>query len=175
MQDKKVRQTIGILCLLVLFISLSIVTAQDSMVIELELVTFVEDGIAEQDVFVMGEDGMAYRIAPDAPVSMLRESLYGVANADDITFDPFQISDNPMGPFEIGEPLNMTMKEWLAARGAGTYTLAADTATIDLDFVGLVPEGVYTLWCFEMTLPPDFEARPAACGAEDGSGKYLCR
>lgn len=169
MQYHKILRMIGLVCLFALLLSLSVVTAQDTMVINLELVTFVEDGAAEQDVFIMGEDGMAYRIPLDTPLSMLSEPLYTVANADDITFDPFQVSDNPLGPYEIGEPLNMTMKEWLAARGEGTYTLNGDTATVDLEFVGLVPDGVYTLWCFELTFPPEFEARPAACGADDGS------
>ena len=95
---KKVRQMFGMLSMLTLLVSLGVVSAQDSMVMELYMVTFVEDLIAEQDVFIMGEDGMAYRIAADAPISMLREPLYTVANADDITFDPFQVSDNPMGP-----------------------------------------------------------------------------
>ena len=112
---------------------------------------------------------MAYRIPADAPVSLLREPLYTVASADDIEFDPFQVLDNPMGPYEIGEPLGMNLKEWLGARGRGTYTQNGDTATIDIEFAGLVPDAVYTMWCFVMDLPPEFEARPQACGANDGS------
>ena len=144
-------------------------SAQDTMVIELEFDTFIEEGAAEQDVFIMGEDGMAYRVTPDSPLSILDEMIYGLAEADDFVFDPFQLYDNPVGPYEIGEPLDMMMKEWLAARGVGTYTVDGDTATVDFAFYGLVPDGVYTLWCSTLTPPPDFNVLNEPCGAEDGT------
>lgn len=167
MQHKYALRTLGLLCLLTLLTSLSVVTAQDMMVIELD--TFIDEGAAEQDVFVMGEDGMAYRVTLASPLSMLTEPIYGLANAEDFVFDPFQLYDNPVGPYEIGEPLNHTMKEWLAARGGGTYSMDGDIAMVDFMFYDLVPDGVYTLRCSTLTPPPDFNVLNEPCGAEDGT------
>jgi len=164
-----VLRKIGLLCLMALLFSLSIVNAQDSMVIELDFDTFIEEGAAEQDVFVMGEDGMAYRLTPDSPLSALSEPIYGLVDAEDFVFDPFQLYENPVGPYEIGAPLGMTMKEWLAARGSGTYTVEDEMATVDFEFFSLVPNGVYTLWCSTVIEPPDFNVINEPCGAEDGS------
>lgn len=69
----------------------------------------------------------------------------------------------------MGEPLGMTMKQWLVARGGGTYTVEGDTATVDFMFYGLVPDGVYTLWCSTLNPPPDFDVLNEPCGAADGS------
>lgn len=169
MDYKYATKIFVLLPLLVLLASLSIVSAQDMMEIELEFDTFIEEGAAEQDVFVMGEDGMAWRVAPDSPLSILSEPIYGLSAAEDFVFDPFQLYDNPTGPYPIGDPLGMTMKAWLAARGSGTYSVDGDVASVDFKFFGLVPDGVYTLWCSTLTPPPDFNVLNEPCGADDGS------
>lgn len=91
MQYKQTLHMIGLLCLLTAMISLSTVTAQDSMIIELDFDTFIDEGAVEQDVFIMGDDGMAYRVTPESPLSVLSQPIYGLENADDFVFDPFQL------------------------------------------------------------------------------------
>ena len=144
-------------------------TAQSSEVIDLKWNTLFGMGLPEQFVFLMNEDGTVYRATPDAPMAALENPLYTMAAAEEFVFDPFQLSDNPLGPFEAGEPLGMTMRDYLAARGSGTYTLDGEMATVDLSFDRLVPNGVYTLWCSTLTIPPDFSIVDRPCGAEDGS------
>lgn len=74
------------------------------------------------------------------------------------------------GPFPLGEPLGVTLGEWLAATGRGTYTVQNGEATVAMSFDRLMPNGVYTLWCVEIHVPPaepKMIERP--CGAPDGS------
>ena len=158
-----------VLLLIVGLFSLSLASAQEVQVIELNWRTLTGLGLTEQFAFVMNEDGEIYKVTPDSPLSLLDQPLYVMANASDFTFDPFQLFDNPVGPFEAGEPVGMTMRDYLAARGSGTYTIDGDLATVDLWFDRLVPNGVYTLWCSTLHRPPEFEVIDEACGADDGS------
>lgn len=170
MHHKKVFRMISLLCLLALLVSLNIVTAQDTMVIELRWNTLFGMGLPEQFVFVMNDDdGTVSRVTPDAPLSQLEEPIYTMASAENFIFDPFQLSDNPLGPFEAGDPLDMTLRDYLGARGSGTYTADGDIATVDLSFDRLMPNGVYTLWCSTLHRPPEFEVIDRPCGAADGS------
>ena len=169
MQSKSVLHSLGLLGLLILLSSLSLVTAQDTMVIDLNWRTLTGMGLTEQFAFVMNDDGEIYKVTPESPLSVLDQPLYAMAKAEDFMFDPFQLFDNPVGPFEAGEPIGMTMRDYLAARGSGTYSVDGDMATVDLSFDRLVPNGVYTLWCSTLHRPPEFEVIDKPCGAEDGS------
>ena len=160
---------VGWISLLTLLLSLSGVAGQSSQVIDLNWRTLTGLGLAEQFAFVMNEDGEIYKVTPESPLSVLDQPLYTMANPDDFVFDPFQLFDNPLGPFEAGAPLGLTMRDYLSARGSGTYTVDGDTATLDLWFDRLVPEGVYTLWCSTLHRPPNFEVIDEPCHAEDGS------
>jgi hypothetical protein len=73
------------------------------------------------------------------------------------------------GPYPKGEPMGMTLGEWLQAKARGTYTVRGSKAEIDLAFEKLVPNGVYTLWCSTLTLPPNTAMEERPCGAPDGS------
>ena len=78
---------------------------------------------------------------------------------------PFEI-----GPFPKGEPLGLTLREYVAAGGRGTYTLQGRRALVDLTFYNLIPNGVYTLWCvMYTTIPAPETLLEAPCGAPDGS------
>jgi hypothetical protein len=169
MLHKQAFRVIGLLCLLTLLFSLSIVTAQDGLVIDLRWNTLFAMGLPEQFVFVMNDAGTVSRVTPDAPISMLEQPIYTMASAEDFVFDPFQLSDNPLGPFEAGDSLDMTLRDYLGARGSGTYIVDGDMATVDLSFDRLMPNGVYTLWCSTLNRPPEFEVIDKPCGADDGS------
>lgn len=165
---RKVSLILMVLFALLLGISLP-ATAQSELVINLNWRTLVDLGLVEQFVFVMNDEGELVKVTPESPMSELRKPIYTLASAEDFVFDPFRLYDNPLGPFEAGEPLGMTLGDYLAARGSGTYTVVGDMATVDLSFDRLVPNGVYTLWCSTLTIPPDFEIVDRPCGAEDGS------
>jgi hypothetical protein len=162
---------VALLSIVLLLLSISLLSAQDDpdLVVDLQWRTLFGMGLTEQFVFVMNDEGQVSKIAPDAPLTTLEESIYTIANPEDFVFDPFQLFANPLGPFEAGEPLGLTMRDYLATRGSGTYSLDGDMATVDLSFDRLVPNGVYTLWCSTLHRPPEFEVIDEPCGATDGS------
>ena len=161
---------IFLMVLIVLLLSVPLsATAQSTQVIDLKWNTLFAMGLPEQFVFLMDDDGALYRATPESPLSELEKPIYSIGSADDFVFDPFQLQDNPLGPFEAGEQLDMTMRDYLGARGSGTYTLEGDMATVDLWFDRLIPNGVYTLWCSTLTIPPEFSIVDKPCGSEDGS------
>lgn len=83
--------------------------------------------------------------------------------------DPFKAGENPLGPFDKGKPLGFTLGQWLSASGIGIYSVDNENAELDLSFKNLVPNGVYTVWCSRITLPPEPNIADMPCGAEDGS------
>lgn len=137
--------------------------------VELAFVTHLAAEMPEQDVFVEVEpgsdqvrrlildDGQAYN---DTPVYAAQEK---------IAHDPFQLGNNPVGPYPQGADLGFTMGEWLAGTGSGTYTIDGDQAEIEIQFEKLVPNGVYTLWCAHINVPPHFTIVDEPCGVQDGS------
>lgn len=162
---------VTLLSIVVLLLGITLTSAQDEadLVVDLQWRTLFGMGLTEQFVFVMNDDGQVMKIPPDAPLTTLEQPIYTIANPDDFVFDPFQLFDNPVGPFEAGEPLGMSLRDYLGARGWGTYTVTGDMATVDLSFDRLVPNGLYTLWCSTLTIPPEFNIVDRPCGAEDGS------
>ncbi|MEO0914959.1 MAG: hypothetical protein AAFY59_18580, partial [Pseudomonadota bacterium] len=83
---------------------------------------------------------------------------------------PLQVDNT--GPFPKGKPLGITLGDWFAARGEGTYVCENGTGKVDLRFVNLVPDGLYTLWHDFAVWPPTdpflgFYDLPF--GARDGS------
>ena len=63
----------------------------------------------------------------------------------------------------------ITLEQWLAGTGSGTYTVDSGAATLDLTFQSRVPNATYTLWCSRLTRPPKTARVDAPCGASDGS------
>ncbi len=168
MSALKIR-IIRLIIVLGLLLSFSIATAQNRTVVELKFGTFLDEGTAEQDVFVMGVEGLAFRVSPHALANSLDDPLCGLAHTAEFVYDPYMLSPNPVGPYDIGVPLDLTLEEWLAASGEGTYTVEEGQAAIDVKFTGLVPDGAYSLWCSTTTLTPDFDVTYQPCGAPNSS------
>lgn len=110
----------------------------------------VQDDVAEQDVFLEKKPGSGevWRVGPaernlDAP-------LY--AAADPQNHAPFDAS--AVGPFPKGESLGLTLGDWYGANGEGRYTCENGEGHLTVDFDGLIPNGVYTLWHYFVAWPP---------------------
>lgn len=97
----------------------------------------------------------------------LAKTVYAAATP--IEHDPFKLGENPLGPFPKGKSLGFTLGQWLAATGIGIYSVDGDNAQIELSFKNIVPNGVYTMWCSRINLPPSFNIVDEPCGASDGS------
>ena len=157
----------------------------------IQWVHYIDLGLPEQDVFV--EAGNARAAAPDpyfiahllglpandgpnvirvegqsarTPANLARQ-VYAATRI--VPHDPFKLDPNPLGPYYKGDPLGLTLAEWLAARGSGTYTVSGAEAELRLDLQQLVPDGHYALWCGRMSGPPAYSEADKACGAADGS------
>ena len=125
----------------------------------------IQFGVPMQDVYIDDGDGMIMR-PQDLSAETLAQPLYRATTLIEPDFleEPFEV-----GPFEKGEPLGLTLAEWLDATGRGTYTILGNRAVLDLTFENLIPNGVYTLWCTEIHVPPDTKIIDHPCGAPDGS------
>lgn len=135
---------------------------------EVAFASHLQAGMNEQDVYLL-QDGEAVRMTP---AQMEDEALLGQVvykTADATAHDPLNLSKSPTGPFAAGEALDFTMEDWLAARGEGAYEVVDGRGTMSLDFTGLVPGGLYTMWCSEMHMQPGPRILDYPCGAPDGS------
>ncbi|MCK5661096.1 MAG: hypothetical protein KAH86_07020 [Methanosarcinales archaeon] len=152
------------------------IIASGSVTKDIQFVNFIQAERPEQDVFIQKEE-----LGPDQVMrvegndtddpDILSEMVYTTAIA--IHHDPFKVSDAPLGPFAMGEPLGFTLGEWLNAKGSGTYTIDGESAEMDFSFQNLLPNGTYTLWCSRVTLPPNQKFVDLPCGAQDGSENVL--
>lgn len=143
---------------------------------QLQFVTHVTAGMPEQDVFIvkdgLGDDEVVRATLDELTnETILKQTVYGSAGY--VEHDPFGVTAAPLGPFPKGESLGFTMEEWLAASGSGTYTIDGGDASLDISFEGLLPNGVYTLWCTRITLPPEPVIFDIACGEWDGSNNQF--
>ncbi|MCB0213068.1 MAG: WD40 repeat domain-containing protein, partial [Anaerolineae bacterium] len=122
-------------------------------------------GAPMQDVFIEAGDGQIVR-PQEMSDATLAQPLYRATKRIEPDFleEPFEV-----GPFAKGEPHGFTLAEWLAATGQGTYTVTGNQAVLDLTFENLRPNGIYTLWCSEVHLPPHTNIIDRPCGAPDGS------
>ena len=136
---------------------------------ELTFINHLVGEMPEQDVFVEVEPGsdQVRRITVDEAEAYMDTPVY--ASTARIEHDPFQLGEDPLGPYPKGEDLGFTMGEWLAGTGSGTYTVGGDEAEIDLQFENLAPNGVYTVWCAHINVPPNFTIVDEPCGVQDGS------
>lgn len=136
---------------------------------KLQFKTFVQLGAPEQDAFIEREGGPAdqvWRLDPAdiRGAAVLSRRVYATTRA--VTHDPQKINPNPLGPFPKGAALGVTLQQWLMAKGHGTYSLRGDRAVVTASLRGLIPNGLYTLWCVPAPMRPP---GPLACGALDGS------
>ena len=117
---------------------------------DLNFIFHVDADMAEQDVFIerVEGSGQVYRVTKGD--RNMNAPLFRTVNpVEHNPFDPEEI-----GPYSKGQPLNMTLGEWLSARGKGTYSCVNGKGSIDVNFTGLVPGSVYTMWHFFMAMPP---------------------
>lgn len=138
-------------------------------VFELKAFTHLALGVAEQDVFVerVVGSGQVERVLPGEEAELLDLPVYAASEL--VKHDLFGTSDAPIGPFEKGADLGMTLGEWLSATGQGTYSVTGGRAKIEMTLENLVPNGVYTAWCSRVSFPPNGNAVDKACGAADGT------
>lgn len=97
----------------------------------------------------------------------LAKSVY--ASSEAVPHDPFKVGENPMGPFPRGKSLGFTLQQWLDASGIGVYGVDDNNAQMELSFQKLVPDGLYTVWCSRMKMPPEPMIEDHPCGAENGT------
>ncbi len=143
---------------------------------DVQLVGHIQAGLPEQDVFIERGDLVAGRVvrpeASDAKEEANQSKmLYAAATA--VRDDPFKVGADPLGPFTKGKALGITLQQWLAARGSGTYILSDGSAELKLSLEQLVPNGVYTVLTPRITFPPNFQVEPGIAGAPDGSEAML--
>lgn len=139
--------------------------------INIQFASHIQAKLPEQDVFLAGKDNnsQVVRIEGEAasdPANLAR-IVFATANATE--HDPFKMGKNPLGPFAKGASLGITLQDWLAAGGSGTYTIKGNNADLALSLAKLVPNGVYTVWCSRLTFPPNPKVVDRPCGAADGS------
>lgn len=139
--------------------------------LEVKFVNHLALDLPEQDVFVESPENknqvIRFGVETAGISSNLSAPLFAAAGS--VPHDPFKLGPNPLGPFAKGRALGFTMGKWLSATGGGTYEVTAGTARLAFNFTGLVPNGVYTVWCSRITFPPNFAVVDRPCGAPDGS------
>jgi hypothetical protein len=155
----KVKTLNVVLVFMFLFCMVTVAQEADES-IEMEFVNDLAMGIPIQDVYV--DTGMVQRVGSELTDAVLALPVYNSTERHDADFEePFDI-----GPFKKGEALGFTFGDWLTTSGKGTYTVDGNRATLDMQFENLVPDGLYTLWCLEISPEAFFEL---PCGAPDGS------
>ena len=136
---------------------------------KLQFKTFVQLGAPEQDAFIErdgGPPGQVWRLDPAdiKGAAVLAKRVYATTRA--VTHDPQKVNPDPLGPFPRGTALGFTLQQWLMARGTGTYSVRGDRAVVTASLRGLIPNGLYTMWCVPAPMRPP---GPLPCGALDGS------
>jgi hypothetical protein len=127
-----------------------------------------EMDMAEQDVFIEREAGSDEIWRVTKADQDWNAPLYRAARP--IEHNPFD--GNAVGPYQKGESLDMTLGQWFAAEGKGSYTCENGKGHIDVNFTSLAPNGVYTMWHAFMAMPPTtpfIGTFDLPMGARDGS------
>ena len=140
--------------------------------VNFDFVSHVTAQMPEQDVFVIKPSNdkdpyRLYRLDSAEADDYLAEPAFAAASP--VAHDPFVLGENPIGPYPKGADLGFTIGEWLAGSGSGTYSVKGDEAELNATFEKLVPNGIYTMWCASIDLPPNFHITDKPCGAENGS------
>ncbi|XWN32679.1 MAG: hypothetical protein ROR55_06140 [Devosia sp.] len=128
----------------------------------------IDEQMAEQDVFYERVRGSGEVFRPTAATRDMDAPLYAPATPVPHNF----LDTSDVGPYPKGKPLGITLGEWFAAKGAGTYQCQDGTGKVDIAFQNLVPNGVYTMWHDFMVWPPTepfIGTYDLPFGARDGS------
>ncbi len=110
--------------------------------IDLAFVTHLDMDMAEQDVFIEREAGSGEVFRVTNGDNDMRAPLYKTAHY--VRHNP--VDPKAIGPYEKGEPLGITLGQWLRHQGTGRYTCNKGQGEIETSFSGLIPNGVYTMW-----------------------------
>lgn len=138
----------------------------------LNFIFHIDDGMAEQDVFYEKVPGSGEVFRPTAATRDMDAPLF--APAEEVKHNFLDTTDT--GPYPKGRPLGMTLGDWFAAKGGGTYTCENGVGTVDFRFENLVPNGVYTMWHDFMVWPPTdpfIGTYDLPFGARDGSENVI--
>lgn len=138
------------------------------MSVKLQFVNHLQAKLPEQDAYIehVAGSGDIYRVTADD--KDMNAPLY--ATAEPVKHNPFDAKAN--GPYKRGKALGLTLGQWLAATGSGSYTCANGQGTVSASFKKLVPNGTYTMWYFFLPMPPTQPftgTLDLPLGARDGS------
>ncbi|NKB48629.1 MAG: hypothetical protein GKS02_04595 [Alphaproteobacteria bacterium] len=147
------------------------------MVSDITFVNHVAAGMVEQDAFVekVPGSGKVYRVTATEAKKYLDFPVY--TTKDPHHHAPFATTQT--GPFTKGTALGVTLGEWLAGTGTAAYSCKGGTATLNIDFEKLVPNGTYTVWNFMVGKPHmgcadcPFSTIDFPMGARDGTQSVL--
>jgi hypothetical protein len=142
------------------------------MSVKLQFVNHLQAKLPEQDVFLerVSGSGEVYRVTADS--KDMNTPLF--AAAESVKHNPFDAKAN--GPYKKGKALGLTLAQWLAATGTGTYTCANGQGTVAASFKKLVPNATYTMWYFFLPMPPTQPftgTLDLPLGARDGSQNFF--
>jgi hypothetical protein len=143
------KRLAAVAALAVVFTAVLIAQA-GSMTVKLQFVNHLQAKFAEQDVYIERAAGSSEVFRVTAEDKDMSAKLY--AAAAPIKHNPFDAKD--LGPFRKGRALGITLDQWLAAGGSGTYRCANGQGTVNVAFKKLVPNGLYTMWYFFIAIPP---------------------
>lgn len=135
---------------------------------EVAFKTHLDMDLPEQDVFIERRKGSSEVFRVTKGDNNMKAQLFKTSK--EVKHNPYD--PKAVGPHPKGEPLGMTLGEWLRHRGTGTYTYKDGMGHLDLEFSGLIPNGVYTMWHAFIALPPTepFSGTlDLPLGARDGS------
>ena len=138
MKIKMLFEGVAFLCLVVTG------QAQNSYTLELTFVDHLKAGLIEQDVFVTKaeKEHEVYRIFPEERETYLDATLFKSQQPQ--THNPF---DRTLaGPFTRGESIDVTLRQWLQARGTAKCTCEGGWGKVSASFENLMPNAVYTMW-----------------------------
>lgn len=144
-------------------------TSYDAPVaIDLSFIFHIDEDLAEQDVFVERVPGSGNVYRPTKGETNLSLPLF--ATAEPVEHQPFD--PDATGPFNKGKALGVTLGEWFAAKGKGSYRCTDGQGHLMVSFTKLVPNGTYTMWHDFMAWPPTEPFNGTydlPIGARDGS------
>lgn len=143
------KRNVPVIAVMVILAATLVVQA-GSTSIKLQFVNHLQMQFAEQDVYIERAAGSGQVFRVTGQDKNMSATLY--AAAEPIKHNPFDAKD--LGPYKRGRSLGITLGQWLAASGSGTYACANGQGRINVTFKNLVPNGVNTMWYFFMALPP---------------------
>lgn len=134
----------------------------------LTFIFHIDEDLTEQDVFFEKVPGSDEVFRPTKATRDMGAPLFAAGTP--VPHTPLQVENT--GPFPKGKPLGITLGDWFAAEGGGSYVCENGTGKVDLTFENLVPNGLYTLWHDFAVWPPTdpfLGFYDVPFGARDGS------